>query len=292
MTQLELTKELAISITASLPIGVWIVSNQGEIVYANPKAEAIFGFNQDELLGKLVEELIPEGDRKAHRILREKYALKPVNVAMSGGRVLTGLNKSGQGIQLQIGLNTLTDTYTLVSFIESTNEILKPANANDPLTGLANRNLFIEKSEMLRKLAIRNQRSLSVLFIDLDSFKAVNDQFGHDTGDALILEIANVLRSNLRGNDVIARIGGDEFVVCLYDVADREDLKNIANKLIRSICAISTIKGHPIDIGASIGAVFTLTAASISINEMINSADKLMYQSKKIAERSAITSQV
>lgn len=292
MSKLKLTKELAMSITASLPMGVCLISNDGDVVYSNPKAEDIFGYSNRGLLGQSVEDLMPENIRNSHQKMRERYVINPVNIGMSNGRILSGLKKNGEEIELQIGLTPFTDELTMISFIESTNEIIKLSNSNDPLTGLPNRSLFTEYSENLRRLAKRNKKSLSIIFIDLDNFKSVNDYFGHDVGDLVICEVAKLLRDDLRENDIIARVGGDEFVICLYGVEKIEHLEKISNNLIIKICTIGYIEGNPIDIGASIGAAITFSPDSLLASEMVGMADKLMYKAKTMGKGRAIVCEV
>ena len=292
MSKLAITRDLALSITASLPIGVCVAAYDGEIVYANPKAEDIFGFDIGELSGHLIEDLIPGTHRKSHRLLRENYTLSPTSIAMSGGRVLSGLKKNGVEVCLQIGLTPLSDKYILISLIESTNEIIKPSSSNDPLTGLPNRKLFDEHAERLRKLAIRNKKRISIAFIDLDNFKFVNDQFGHQTGDVLICKIARLLKNNVRESDILARVGGDEFIICLYDMKNPGHLKQTLTQLISQIASVRDIEGNSIVIGASIGATITRKPEIVTISKMVNMADKLMYKAKKTGKGIAIVNEI
>lgn len=281
MSQLEFTKDLALLITDSLPIGICLSAHNGEIVFANTKIEKIFGYDKNELTGYYIEDLIPANHRHDHHKLRASYAAKPTNSAMADGRLLLGLRKDGGEIQIQIGLTPLTDEYVLVSLIETTNNIIKPSTSNDQLTGLPNRKLFDQYSQKLRKLAIRNKKNISIAFIDLDNFKPINDQFGHQIGDQVLCKVASLFRSQLRESDVIARVGGDEFVICFYDVGDSGDLKGILTQLVDHISSINILNGHKINIGASVGALITLTPEVLSIDEMINITDKLMYDAKK-----------
>jgi diguanylate cyclase (GGDEF)-like protein/PAS domain S-box-containing protein len=292
MSKLELTKELAISITACLPIGVCLAAQSGEIVYANSKAEDIFGYSKEELTDCVIEDLLPENYRHTHKNLRDNYTASPTSIAMSGGRLLSGLKKDGTEVQLQIGLSPLNEQYILISLIETTNEIIKPSNSNDPLTGLANRKVFDDYSDKLRKLAIRNKKSISVAFIDLDNFKSVNDRLGHQVGDVVLCEVARLLRNYIRGSDIVARVGGDEFILCLYDIAGHLALKNTLDQLISKIAAITEIEGHSINIGASVGAIVTFTPEKIAISELIDMTDKLMYQAKKTGKGIAVVKEI
>ncbi|GAA0211839.1 hypothetical protein GCM10009123_18830 [Kangiella japonica] len=281
MPTLELTSDLATAITNSLPIGICVATHDGEIVYANCKAEDIFGYRPGGMTNRCIEELIPEGYRNSHKKLREIYTASPTDTAMAGGRVLLGLKKDGVEIHLQIGLTPLNNKLILISLIETTNKIIKPSNSNDPLTGLANRKSFDEYSQKLRKLAIREKKSLSVAFIDLDNFKSVNDKYGHRFGDKVICKVARLLSKHIRESDILARFGGDEFVLCLYDIGDLNQLRKLLNNLIQQISAVNEIQGKSFRIGASIGAIITHKAENIELVEIIEITDRLMYQAKQ-----------
>jgi len=293
MSKLTLNKDLAISIATKLPLGVILVAkDDGKIAYANPKAEDIFGYNNEESLGHNVEDLIPERYHRSHMVLRENYAANPQNMAMNSGRVVTGLKKGGGEFSLQIGITPLDDKYLLLSCIESSNEIIKPSSSNDPLTGLPNRKVFDEYSEKLHKLAIRNNKSISIAFIDLDNFKPINDQFGHHIGDVVICEVASHLRHNVRTSDIIARVGGDEFIICFYDIGNSAHLKSYLDRLISQISSITNVEGNPIEIGASIGSVITHMPQSVKMSDMVSQADKLMYQAKKTGKGLTVIGQM
>ncbi|OEY65420.1 sensor domain-containing diguanylate cyclase [Marinobacter sp. X15-166B] len=290
MAALKITEDLALSILESLPLGTLLVARDGSVVYANGKAEEVFGYHQGELVDRVVEDLIPAQYHTVHQHHRNRYLLRPTAKSMSGGRILAGLKPNGHEISLQIGLTPVGEELTLVSVIESTNTIIKPSHANDSLTGLPNRQLFNEFSEKLKKLARRDGSSLAILFIDLYKFKGVNDQFGHGVGDLVIRDVAALLQDQVRGSDVVARIGGDEFVMCLYGVSDLAALKKFSTELVRKISSIGTISGNEIDVGASIGAVMTRTGEKMDITRMIEVADRLMYRSKA-AGKGAVVAQ-
>lgn len=292
MSQFEMTKDLALLLTDALPVGVCLAATNGEIVFANTKIENIFGYDKKELTGYYIEDLIPADYRHAHHKQRKSYVAKPVATAMSGGRLLSGLKKSGEEIQLQVGLSPFSDEYTLVSIIETTNEIIKPSSSNDQLTGLPNRKMFDEYSHKLRTLAIRNNKNISIAFIDLDNFKPINDEFGHQFGDKVICKVANLLKAHMRESDVVARVGGDEFIVCLYDVNENSHLKAILTKLIDRITSIKHIDGNQINLGASIGALLSISPKDIDINNMIHQTDKLMYDAKKAGKGVVVINEV
>ena len=288
----EFTQELANLVTTSLPVGIFLVSHDGVIAYSNNKAGEIFGYETEDLTGLMIEELVPFKHRDAHLKHRNHYNASRYNTAMNRGRMVSGLRKDGVEIELQIGLTTASDKYTAVSFIESTNTIIKPSSSNDPLTGLPNRRMFHEYSETLRKLAVRHNKDISILFIDLDNFKTINDQYGHEVGDKLLCQLTSLLQGYLRESDIIARAGGDEFIMCLYDVDNIAALNHIATKLVREISRIDVPQVTDHAFGASIGGVVSFSPQSCSIDEMISIADKLMYDVKRAGKGGVKTTQV
>ncbi len=166
-----------------------------------------------------------------------------------------------------------------IAAIHQRDEALRRLAEHDPLTGLANRATFMREMEREHVRMTEGNRSNAVLFIDLDQFKYVNDSFGHAAGDRLLLKVAEVLRSRMRDNDVVARFGGDEFVILARNV-DRDSAVEIAsslNALMRDICLVEG--DQTFNINCSIG--ITLVASDrFSIEEVISQADSACYEAK------------
>ena len=267
-----------------LPVAMIVVSESGDIVFANTKTESLLGYEKDELCGRSINELLPPRYRVTHEKLRAMYMEAPSLRSMSHGRILPALKKSGQEVQVELGLSPMMvegSRYVLTSIIELSNTILQVAPHEDPLTGLPNRILFRELSENLRILAARNRTHLALMYIDLDGFKNVNDDYGHEVGDEVLCEVANILRKGVRKNDALCRIGGDEFVVCCYGITDNTDLENIARKLIQEISAVTNPKARSITLSASVGGVNLARPEDVMLDEAIRTADKLMYKAKR-----------
>ena len=150
---------------------------------------------------------------------------------------------------------------------------------HDILTGLPNRALFIDRAEQALALAYRNQRSVAVLFIDLDRFKPINDQYGHDAGDVVLRTIGKRLQDKLRASDTVCRQGGDEFVVLLPDFKQREDLENLAYKLRAAIEEPCEVDGNLLQVSVSIG-IAMYPEHGESVEMLIQRADAAMYQAK------------
>jgi diguanylate cyclase len=148
--------------------------------------------------------------------------------------------------------------------------------ADDALTGLANRALFLDR---LRSLADAG-RSLAVLFLDLDDFKLVNDGWGHDTGDRLLCEVADRLRSAVRPGDLVARLGGDEFTVLCEGVSGEREAIAIATRLREALEAPFDIAGQRRLVRASIGCRVATGPAGEAAEALLRDADVAMYQAK------------
>jgi two-component system, cell cycle response regulator len=164
----------------------------------------------------------------------------------------------------------------------------------DPLTQLANRRQLLQHLERLSASCIRHKIYGALLLIDLDGFKLVNDEYGHDAGDAVLIEIAIRLISSIRSDDIACRLGGDEFVI-LVDHLDSDHKKaqtqamHIANKIINLANIPVEFKNAPLEIGASIG-ICLLGFEQHESEAMLRKADVAMYRAKKMGKgRAAFT---
>ncbi|WP_031483812.1 two-component system response regulator [Maridesulfovibrio frigidus] len=149
----------------------------------------------------------------------------------------------------------------------------------DELTGVPNRYLFFDRLESSLARARRYDEKLALLFIDLDNFKSVNDQFGHHAGDALLLKVANRLKSRLRSSDTLARLGGDEFCVLLERPTDKADIQRVAEDF--TACLLDPFKIDDIvcKVGASIGISVFPDDANLA-KDLVQCADSAMYKVK------------
>jgi diguanylate cyclase (GGDEF)-like protein/PAS domain S-box-containing protein len=150
---------------------------------------------------------------------------------------------------------------------------------HDGLSGLPNRRSFDDSLRRALAISERNGMHGALLFIDLDGFKAVNDNLGHDAGDWLLTEVANRIRASLRPYDIAARLGGDEFAVLIEGIAERKDATTIAEKLCVEIAAPYAFNKKGITIGASIGVAF-FGEGQVDADTLLSSADTAMYRAK------------
>jgi Amt family ammonium transporter len=151
----------------------------------------------------------------------------------------------------------------------------------DALTGLVNRRFFFESIKRALSRANRNQSGGAVLYFDLDGFKAVNDNFGHEAGDQILKETAIRLAQCVRENDILSRLGGDEFALLIEDT--KQPTKNscqIADKIIQSIGEPFEYEGESLQIGISVGIATFDPDHQVNVKTLVGSADKAMYQAK------------
>jgi diguanylate cyclase (GGDEF)-like protein len=150
----------------------------------------------------------------------------------------------------------------------------------DPLTDVPNRILFRDRLEHAIHLAERDNASFTLMFIDLNGFKQVNDNFGHDAGDAIIRICAERLNACLRRSDSVARMGGDEFTLLLQNIANNTDVAHIAEKVISAVAQPAEINGHEVVVGCSIG-IAIYPQAGRDADTLLKHADMAMYKAKQ-----------
>jgi len=156
---------------------------------------------------------------------------------------------------------------------------------HDPLTGLANRRLFFEHVKQAISSAVRNEGKFAIVYMDLDNFKPVNDTYGHKHGDQVLREVAVRVTEGLRHSDIIARIGGDEFILLMQDTKSSEDIPSLIEKISRLISRPITLEnGVTIGIDASIGTSLFPDDGNTA-DELIRHADRKMYMAKHANRR-------
>ena len=151
---------------------------------------------------------------------------------------------------------------------------------HDPLTGLPNRTLLQDQFARALGRARRSNNNLAILFIDLDRFKTINDSLGHSAGDALLREVADRIRLTVREFDTVARMGGDEFVILLTDLAEPADAGRVAQHVLVSLAKVTIIDGHPLHVTSSIG-ISLFPDDGEDFDELLKHADAAMYLAKE-----------
>ena len=161
---------------------------------------------------------------------------------------------------------------------EMEDRLVRMANY-DALTNLANRSFFHAELHKAMERQKRSANMLTVLFIDLDNFKAVNDSWGHDVGDQLLQQVAERISRVVREGDMVARLGGDEFAVILYDINNPDNAGPIADKILQQLAKPFELGQHQAQISGSIG-IAPFDGSDIDQDELLRHADKAMYSAK------------
>lgn len=262
----------------------YIVDPNGTLVYANKAFADVFGKTPGELTGVDFSSLcMPFASDIAKRIRQVAVSRKTYRAEMCAspglgdGRIfeyllVPVLNQAGRCEAIAGCARDIT--------ARKSSEERSLRNANyDSLTNLPNRSLFRERLQHEIKHASRKKLTLALLFIDLDSFKEVNDRFGHAAGDQLLQQVATRICACVRDTDTVARLGGDELTVILTDLTDRPRIDTIASKIINEIGRTFTLAAGDATISASIGITLYPSDGNTSA-QLIRNADDAMYASK------------
>jgi diguanylate cyclase (GGDEF)-like protein len=158
-------------------------------------------------------------------------------------------------------------------------ESLLTLSLTDELTGIYNRRRFFVLTEQYLKVAIRERKRLLLLYIDMDDLKWINDQYGHKEGDQALINLSRILKKTFRESDIIARIGGDEFVVLLESTAENDEI--LITRLNENIRDYNTQGPQHYKLSVSLGAASFDPEIPISIDELLSNADALMYAQKR-----------
>jgi diguanylate cyclase (GGDEF)-like protein len=203
----------------------------------------------------------------------------------------------------RLGSGDLAHSVELDSFAEL-NEVAESLNAmaqrlddsqrelshqayHDDLTGLANRTVLFERVQqaLARAATAGDDRSVAVLFVDVDDFKAINDSLGHSVGDDVLRHLAARLRDALRPSDTVARHGGDEFAVLVEDIRERDGGARVAERMLLALSLPMNVGGIELSLGASIGVAVATPADAMTAEELMRAADLAMYAAKADGKR-------
>jgi len=253
------------NIIDSIETGILIYDSNNVIRSANKAAGKLFSYQDEQLIGRQLQQLIFADGPRVLGMRRDNTSF----VAKVNTQTL--FEFSGQ-----IGLCTITD----VSEQENKEKELTQLAFHDPLTGLPNRLLLLERLQQDLLRAKRDSSLLAVMFVDLDGFKAVNDEYGHDAGDELLQSVGKRFQQCCREVDTVARLGGDEFVFILTALHSAVSPVQVAKNVLKATNQAFLIKGQTVKIGASIGiAMYPEDHNEAEL--LIKYADDAMYLAKQ-----------
>lgn len=264
---------------------IMISDHKNRIVSVNPAFTSITGYSENEVIGKHIKLLASDRhDAEFHRKIREQIQqhghwdgeiwnrdrhgrVHPEWMSVSVCR-----NEKGEIRHYITIFSDITERHQREQHIHHLAQY-------DFLTDLPNRALLLDRLQQELAKAQRHHKQFAVMFIDLDNFKPINDQYGHAVGDHLLCEVASRLKTHVRANDTVARQGGDEFIVLITDLEDTAQMYQLAEKLRDLVARPYRLQGHELLITLSIGMAI-YPEHGTDIDTLINNADSAMYRVK------------
>jgi len=265
---------------------VFVTDASGVLVDANPSFCTYVNLDYEHIIGAAFHTLKPE--LFAQQAAKDIWTTSASDGHCSGE--VSCLDASGgkeaAWLTLSVIMNDQGEIENYAGVLSSVSQLIERQHSleleanHDQLTGLPNRRLLGDRLEQALQHQQRNQKQLAVCFLDLDGFKAVNDTLGHDAGDQLLCEVAKRLQSLLRGEDTLARIGGDEFVLLLGNLSNTHGLTTLLDRVLTCIQQAIPINGKQAHVSASIGVSLCPDHAN-DAETLLKHADQAMYKAKE-----------
>lgn len=264
-----------------------IVNSSGIITRTNNQISKLLGYQQHELVGELIEILIPKKLKESHQKMRERFFTNPKNINVSNRPDLIAQKKDGSIIDTEINISSVESagekfaiaTLRDITKRKETEQKIHHQANYDTLTDLPNRLLSIDRLKQKLLDSKRTKKIVAVMFLDLDDFKKVNDTLGHEAGDKLLIDFSHRLQKSVRGGDTIARLGGDEFLIILDGLGTPEDSLQVSNNILKSCRQPFIANGRSLLMTVSIG-IACHPKDGINSSELLRHADAAMYHAK------------
>jgi diguanylate cyclase (GGDEF)-like protein/PAS domain S-box-containing protein len=262
---------------------VWDLKT-GAIRFWNRGSEELYGWSSEDVLGRTPQAVLqthfprPLAEINAELIRTRHWEGELIHTRRDGTSVVVAsrwalqTDDDGQP-RAVLGINSD------ITSRKDAEAALEHQALHDSLTGLPNRTLFRDRLERALAIADRHDRSVAVLFLDLDNFKIINDSLGHQAGDSLLVEVAQRLRDCLRTSDTVARLGGDEFTLLLAEISHEAEAQIVAERIGRALRQPVRIGERDVFVSASIGVALSVPRRT-HVDGLLRNADVAMYRSK------------
>jgi len=285
ITELHEANERFRSAFDGAPIGMAISDLEGRILQANPALGRIIGRRSEDLVDVNVKDFTHPDDREAtaaemHRVLETGaigYQIEKRYIHVDGQEVWVSVSAScvrGEQQQPLYLIGQIED----ITERRALSDRLAFAAIHDPLTGLPNRELFMDRLEVALRRVTRGPHELTVIFLDLDRFKLINDSLGHDVGDQVLCAVAERLSGAMRATDTLARFGGDEFTVLCEGVSNESDALEVAQRLVLAMSQPLVLQTGEVFVSLSLGIALSRPGESGGV--IMRNADIAMYRAK------------
>ena len=266
--------------------GIVVTDVTGIIQFANPAFLQTAGYELEEVFGMMISML--KSDKQDDYFYQTMWSLLKETGHWKGE--IWNKRKNGEVHPEWLVVNAIKNDFGQVTLYSGIyrdllermkyEEQIKYQAYHDGLTGLPNRRSFYEKMHESILMAKRYQHIVAIMFVDLDGFKSVNDNFGHDIGDLLLKETGKRLQACVRETDIVARMGGDEFTLILPKIAVKRDANKVAKQINQILNRIFEINGHSITISSSVGiSIFPDDGDNEEL--LVKKADDAMYKAKQ-----------
>jgi len=272
--------------------GMIVLSESGAVQRMNLVAQRLFGLDGEAAIGMNLRQLAVDLAADEARSSLDGSAW--LRTLLGGRRELSGRRADGALFPLELALSEIALQPSPPKFTAVLRDITERKRwetqiyalaYSDPLTGLPNRLLLRDRLEHAIATAQRNRSLVAVLFVDLDNFKRVNDSFGHHVGDQLLRDIAERARGCVREIDTVCRVGGDEFVVVLPELRERQDAGAVARKIHASLAQPYRVDVHDICVTPTLG-ISVFPHDGTDAETLIRNADAAMYHAKESGKNS------
>ena len=285
---LEIERTHLHTLVSTIPDLIWLKAVDGTYLACNPEFERFVGAGESDILGKTDYDFVPsaladsfrEHDRAAIAAGKTSRNEEWVTYASDGRRILLETTKMPMRTPDGRLVGVLGIGHDITER-KSHQEQLEHLAHFDTLTGLPNRALLADRLHQAMMQARRRETLVAIAFLDLDGFKAINDQYGHKAGDQLLITLASHMKQVLREGDTLARIGGDEFLAVLIDLPDVASSAPLLSRLLTVAAAVVDFEGHALRVSASLGVTFYPQAEAIDADQLLRQADQAMYQAKQ-----------
>ena len=190
------------------------------------------------------------------------------------------ISKPFELLEAKARIYNMLEVRLIYKQLEEYSRALESLAMHDALTGLPNRRLLMDRLSLSIAHARRNKSTMAVMYLDLDGFKEINDSLGHDAGDALLKVVADRLAAAVRQEDTVARMGGDEFVIGLWELNHTEGVATLVSKVIEAVSQPYRLQERDVHITASVG-VGVFPAHGDAVETLMKSADRALYEAKR-----------
>ena len=280
------------SLAETVPIGIVVIDGDRRATYANAAAHELLGLAPDADAADWTG-LVRPPDRRALAMLlarvleRDTEGSSVIGFEVGTARdrtvwarvdVVSQVDEHRQPVGAVVSLQDVTtEVVAREQLLAARVKLLQVAN-HDSLTGLPNRASFMDRLQRALTRLKRSSTALAVLSCDLDGFKAVNDTLGHEAGDRVLVETARRLSGVVRATDTVSRFGGDEFVLVCEGFTERDDIADVASRLVESIARPIPVGGTSVTVGISIG--IHLVELGTPVADILKAADAGLYEAK------------